>query len=128
MQSTDPTSVVWVGPQRGEAFHHLAAELSRNGMSLAVCETAGDLAGALRIRSRAVVVVPDGDASAALADAVLTALESVYRPVPVVVLAEASAFGRYYELMRRGVRHYYELSEAPERIASAVQYTAAHAA
>ncbi len=128
MQPTDPASVVWVGPYRGEAFHHLAAELHRQGLSLAVCEAADDLAETLRSRPRAVLVMRDGGDCKILADAALAALGAVYRPVPVVVLADESAFGRYYDLMRRGVRHYYALSETPERITSAVRHIAAHPA
>src|SRR5690606_15577603 len=98
--STDSASVVWVGPQRGEAFDHLEAELSRNGLSLAVCETASELARTLRSRPRAVFIVRDGEDCTALADAALTALEALYQPVPILVLADELAFSRYYELMR----------------------------
>lgn len=128
MQSKENPSVIWVGPQRGEAFRRLATELDRMGLHLAACESVADLAGTLESRSRAVLVVPDCSECAALADTALEALESLYRSVPVVILAEAPAFGRYYDLMRRGVRHYYELSESPARIADAVRYMAARAA
>lgn len=126
MQS-EAASVIWVGPGEGEAYERVAADLRGRGLPLAVCEDTAELAKALRRRSRAVVVVRDSG-GASLADAALAAVESVYRPVPVVVLADEAAFSRYYELMGRGVRHYCDLSEAPERIARVVRHTAASAA
>ena len=127
MKRIGSASVIWVGPAGGESFQRLTADLRRHGLGFIICKNPDQLPQTLSRTPRAVVVVLD-DPSASLADATLTALQSVCRPIPVVVLIEKSAFGHYYDLMGRGVRHYYAASESPEQIARAVQYTVAHAA
>lgn len=108
-------------------FPGLAADLRRRGLDVEVCENADALPETLSRTPREVVILRD-DSGASLTDAALAALASIYRPIPVFVLAEESAFGRYYDLMVRGVRHFYNLREAPARIALAVHFTAARAA
>ena len=127
MRPADFASVIWVGSKRGQVFSGLAADLRRRGLDVEVCEDADALPETLSRTPRAVVILRD-DSGASLTDTALAALESIYRPVPVVVLAEESAFGRYYDLMVRGVRHFFSLGETPARIARAVQHTAARAA
>ena len=127
METTNATSIIWVGPAGSDSRQCLAASLFRHGFSLAICENTDQLSQLLSRTPKAVVVVVD-DPKAVLVDAALAALERLYRSVPVVVLAEQSTFARCYDLMGRGVLHVYELGEAPDRIARAVQHTAARAA
>ncbi|MEZ5361864.1 MAG: hypothetical protein R2748_05830 [Bryobacterales bacterium] len=119
--------MIWVGSRGGETFRGLAADLRRRGFSVEVCESVDALPETLHRTPRAVLILRE-EGGASLTDAALAALESTYRSVPIVVLAEESAFGRYYELMVRGVRHFFSLRESPAQIGRAVQHTAAHAA
>ena len=100
-------------------FSGLAADLRRRGLELEVCENAKALTETLSRTPRAVVILRD-DSGASLTDSVLALLASIYRPVPVVVLAEESAFGRYYDLMLRRVRHFFYSGEPPARVGLAV--------
>jgi DNA-binding NtrC family response regulator len=127
MNENGHAPIVWVGDKRDDAFDRLAAALSRLGLALELCGSVGQLPKALARWRRAVVVARDSGSGSAAAET-MAALEHVYRPVPVVVLMEGSAFGRYYDLMGRGADHFYEVNEAPERIAHAVRHTAARAA
>lgn len=132
MAGTDRTNtarapVIWVGDAGGETFDRLAAVLQRCGVSLEIARSSEQLRRAVERSPRAVVVVLD-DASGLGVNAPLEVLESFCRPVTVVALTERPEFGRYYDLMGRGVEYYYGFNEGPDCIARAVRHTAARAA
>jgi DNA-binding NtrC family response regulator len=123
----EETRVIWLGPRNDAALDDVAEALRNQGIELEVSERAHDLAAAVSLSPRAVIVVSD-HVSPGSAEEALMALESVYRPIPVVILMDHSAFGRYYDLMRRGATYFYERGEGTDRIVRGVRHAAARAA
>jgi DNA-binding NarL/FixJ family response regulator len=123
VESTTEPLVIWVGPETDEDCKPIAQALREFGLEVAMSSNVDGLPDLLR-KSRRAVVVACNCSGDRFAGKVLAALESVYHPVPVIVLADQSAFGDYYDLMSRGATHYFQLSEGPEPIARAVRLTA----
>lgn len=127
MTNATRTLVIWAGDEAPGASERLSEALQGCGVDLEIARTMEQLRHAVEGSSRPVVLVRD-DPSELNADAVLTVLDSVCRPVTVVALLDQPEFGRYYYLSARGVTCFCELHEDPDRIAGAIRWSAARVA
>lgn len=90
---------------------------------VAEAESAADLPRLLRRYRRVALIVYEPKGSDAV-EGVFLRVSECFRRIPVVVVAESSEFGEYYQLMSSGAVGYYGLSESPRRIARAVELAA----
>lgn len=116
-------SVIWVGPAQGKAYEELRTEIRERGLTIAVATTAEDLPEILRGHAHPIVVACDQETDHQ-SRAVVDSVGRLMRRVPVFVIVEETDFSDYHYLMNHGVKFYYQLSEGPERISSAVNWAA----
>lgn len=117
----DAPRVVAVGLPAG--LSGVVTELRGHGLMVAEAESAADLPRLLRRYRRVALIVYEPKGSDAV-EGVFLRVSECFRRIPVVVVAESSEFGEYYQLMSSGAVGYYGLSESPRRIARAVELAA----
>ncbi len=109
----------------GLGSHPKAAELTKDlkgrGLDLFEAPDPQLVPELLRKSPRSAIVVYSSTATRD-AHAVLAAIESAHRRVPVVVLVDESDFGDYYALMRLGALEYFEMSERPDLIVRGIEW------
>jgi DNA-binding NtrC family response regulator len=100
------------------------SNLESLGLEASRAPQAGELSEFFGERSPAVAVVccSKGDGEVRR---VLDFFNQRFRGAPVVALVERSDFSQYYRLMRDGVSYYFEMSERPEVIATAIRRASA---
>ncbi len=114
-------TVILVGLGSHPKARDLVEDLKRRGLDLFEASEPHLVPDLLRQSPRSAIVVYNPVATRD-AHAVLAAIESAHRRVPVVVLVDESDFGDYYALMRLGALEYFEMSERPDLIVRGIEW------
>lgn|GEM_PF-2976125 len=116
-------AVILVGLGAHPKAADLVESLKSRGLDLFEAPEPHSVPELLRQSPRAAIVVYN-PVSTRDAHAVLAAIESAHRRVPVVVLVDESDFGDYYALMRLGALEYFEMSERSDLIVRGIEWAA----
>jgi len=117
------SSVIWVGPAHSEAYKALQSAIRKRGLRISMVPAANRLVDLLKDHVHPLLVVCDQQTDQQ-SRSVVDAVDHLARRVPIFVIVEQSNFSDYYYLMHHGVKCYYQLSEGPDRISSAVSWAA----